>query len=421
MAAHLMGKGVSALDMAGLAQKNGAVTSHVRIADAIEDLHAVRIATGGSKLILGCDIVVASGADVLSSVNEGVTGAVVNSHVVPTAQFLSDQNMDMRGDNLVSQLRDALGPNHSHFVNATKLATALLGDSISTNLFLLGTAFQYGYLPLSLEAIEGAIEINGVAVEANKRAFAWGRLAAHDLAAVETIAAPLMPSKAKSKEVLTLEQDITRRVKYLTDYQDTVYARRYQSLVDMVRKAEQEKTPGLNGLAEAVVENFFRLMAYKDEYEVARLYSDGRFMEQVNQQFEGEFQIRLHLAPPLIAKRHSETGHLQKREFGPWVLKLMPLLARMKGLRGGFWDIFGKTAERRTERQLIIDYESTLAEILGSLDHENHAMAVNIAEVPNRIRGFGHVKERALAQAKKAEAEMLELYRAPSQRTTAAE
>ncbi|SVC30333.1 uncharacterized protein METZ01_LOCUS283187, partial [marine metagenome] len=371
MAAHLMGKGVSALDMAGLAQKNGAVTSHVRISDALEDLHAVRIATGGSKLILGCDIVVASGADVMSSINEGVTGAVVNSHVVPTAQFLADQDMEMAGDNLVTQLRDALGPDHSHFVNATKLATALLGDSIATNLFLLGTAFQHGYLPLSLEAIEGAIEINGVAVEANKRAFAWGRLAAHDPAAVETIASPLMPRREQSVETLTLEQDITRRVNYLTDYQNAAYARRYQSLVDTVRATEQEKAPGLNGLTEAVVQNFFRLMAYKDEYEVARLYTDGRFMEQVNQQFEGEFELRPHLAPPLIARRHPETGNLQKREFGPWVLKLMPLLARMKVLRGGFWDIFGRTAERRMERQLITDYEATLAEVLVNLDHEN--------------------------------------------------
>ena len=230
-----------------------------------------------------------------------------------------------------------------------------------------------------------------------------------------------MPRSELSVETLTLEQDITRRVSYLTDYQNAAYARRYQSLVDTVRATEQEKAPGLNGLTEAVVQNFFRLMAYKDEYEVARLYTDGRFMEQVNQQFEGEFELHPHLAPPLIARRHPETGHLQKREFGPWVLKLMPLLARMKVLRGGFWDIFGRTAERRMERQLITDYEATLAEVLVNLDHENHPMAVNIAEVPNRIRGFGHVKEKALVQAKKAETEMLELYKAPLQRTTAAE
>ena len=421
MAAHLMGKGVSALDMAGLAQKNGAVTSHIRISDQPEDLHAVRIATGGSKLILGCDIVVAAGADVLSTINEGVTGAVINSHVVPTAQFLADQDMEMSGDGLVKRLQDAVGEDFAHFTNATKTATALLGDSIATNMFLLGTAYQHGYLPLSLEAIDGAIELNGVAVTANKQAFAWGRLAAHDPAAVETIAAPLMPQQAVKREAMSLDQQIARRVEYLTDHSNAAYGDRYRTLVEITRTAEQAKAAGLDGLTQAVALNFFRLMAYKDEYEVARLYTDGRFMEQINQQFEGEFELRLNMAPPLIAQRDANTGHLQKREFGPWMLKLMPLLARMKGLRGGPLDLFGRTAERRMERQLITDYENTIAEVLAGLNHDNHAMAATIAEVPDRIRGFGHVKEKALARAKKAEAEMLELFRAPSTRTTAAE
>ena len=421
MAAHLMGKGVSALDMAGLAQKNGAVTSHIRIADQPEDLHAVRIATGGAKLILGCDIVVAAGPDVLSTINEGVTGAVINSHVVPTAQFLEDQDMDMAGEGLIAELQKAVGKDFGHFVNATKIATALMGDSIATNMFLLGAAYQHGYLPLSLEAIEGAIELNGVAVPANKMAFAWGRLAAHDREAVETIAQPLMPQQAVKAEHLSLDEQTARRSDYLTDYQDAAHADRYRALVEKARGAEQAKAAGLDGLGAAVALNFFRLMAYKDEYEVARLYTDGRFMEQVNQQFEGDFQLRLHMAPPLIARRNPDSGHLKKREFGPWMLKLMPLLARMKGLRGGPLDLFGRTAERRMERQLIVDYEATMDEVLAALDHDNHAMATNIAEVPDRIRGFGHVKEKALAEAKKAEAEMLEIFRSPAERTTAAE
>ncbi len=421
MAAHLAGKGVSALDMAGLAQKNGAVTSHIRIADVPEDLHAVRIATGGSKLILGCDIVVASGPDVLSTINEGVTAAVINSHVVPTAEFLANQNMDMAGDSLIEGLRKALGSDFSHFVNATKLATALLGDSIATNLFMLGAAYQKGYLPLSLEAIEGAIEINGVAVAANKQAFAWGRLSAHDPAAVETIAAPMLPKTTVGSENQNLEQKIARRVDFLTDYQDAAYAARYSSLVDRALAAERDRAAGLDGLAEAVAQNFFRLMAYKDEYEVARLYSDGRFMDQVHQQFEGDFSLRLHLAPPLIARRNPATGELQKREFGPWMLRVMPFLARLRGLRGTAWDLFGRTAERRMERQLIVDYETTMTEVMAGLNHDNFAMAVRIAEVPDRIRGFGHVKEKALALAKRAEAEMLEHYRAPAEKPTAAE
>ncbi|MBT3369205.1 MAG: indolepyruvate ferredoxin oxidoreductase family protein [Rhodospirillaceae bacterium] len=421
MAAHLDGKGVSALDMAGLAQKNGAVTSHIRIADAPEDLHAVRIATGGSKLILGCDIVVATGESVLSTINEGVTGAVINSHVVPTAQFLADQDMEMAGEGLIKQLQDAVGNDFSHFFNATKLATALMGDSIAANLFLLGAAFQKGYVPLSLEAIEGAIELNGVAVEANKQTFAWGRLAAHDPEAVETITAPLMPQQGAKAEKPSLAQQIARRTDFLTDYQDAAYAGRYLDLVNRAMAAEAEKAPGLEGMGEAVALNFFRLMAYKDEYEVARLYTDGRFMEQVNQQFEGDFSLHMHMAPPLIAKRDPVSGELQKREFGPWMLKLMPLLARMRGLRGGAWDIFGRTEERRMERQLISDYESTMAEVLAGLNHDNHAMATRIAEVPDRMRGFGHVKEKAVAKAKKAEAEMMEYFHTPSERTSAAE
>jgi len=421
MAAHLEGKGVSALDMAGLAQKNGAVTSHIRIADQPEDLHAVRIATGGSKLILGCDIVVAAGENVLSTINEGVTGAVINSHVVPTAQFLADQDMEMAGEGLVKRLREAVGEDFSHFINATKIATALLGDSIAANLFLLGAAFQKGYLPLSLEAIEGAIEISGVAVAANKQAFAWGRLAAHDPAAVEAIAAPLMPRQHDSAEALSLDQKIAKRVDYLTDYQNAAHAARYRALVDRVLAVERDRAPGLDGLGEAVALNFFRLMAYKDEYEVARLYSDGRFMEQVQQQFEGDFTLRLHMAPPLIARRDQTSGELQKQEFGPWMMKVMPLLARMRGLRGTAWDVFGRTAERRMERQLIVDYEATMTEVLAGLNHDNFAMAVRIAEVPDRIRGFGHVKEKALVLAKRAEAEMLELYRAPAEQPTAAE
>jgi len=421
MAAHLDGKGVSALDMAGLAQKNGAVTSHIRIADAPEDLHAVRIATGGSKLILGCDIVVAASEGVLSTVNEGVTGAVINSHVVPTAQFLADQNMEMAGEGLIRQLQAAVGNDFSHFFNATKLATALMGDSIAANLFLLGAAFQKGYLPLSLEAIEGAIEINGVAVEANKQSFAWGRLAAHDPDAVDSVAAPLMPQREAAADAQGLAEKIARRADFLTDYQNGAYALRYLDLVQRAIDVETEKAPGMLGLGEAVALNFFRLMAYKDEYEVARLYSDGRFMEQVNQQFEGDFSLRLHMAPPLIAKRDQTSGELQKREFGPWMLKLMPLLARMRGLRGGAWDIFGRTEERRLERQLITDYETTMAEVLAALNHDNHAMATRIAEVPDRIRGFGHVKEKAIAKAREAEAEMLEYYRAPPEQTSAAE
>ncbi|MDP6346092.1 MAG: indolepyruvate ferredoxin oxidoreductase family protein [Alphaproteobacteria bacterium] len=421
MAAHLEGKGISSLDMAGLAQKNGAVTSHVRIADDPDDLHAVRIATGGSKLILGCDIVVAAGPDVLATVNEGVSSAVINSHVVPTAAFLADQNMDLAGEGLIARLTAAVGKSGADFVNATRLATTLLGDSIATNLFMLGFAYQKGRLPLTGAALERAIEINGVAVDANKRAFAWGRLAAHDPAAVERIAAPLaqLPQAAAAAE--SLEQKIARRADFLTDYQDAAYAARYQALVDRAIAAERDRAGGLDGFAEAVAVNLFKLMAYKDEYEVARLFTDGRFMAKLQQQFGGDFQLRFHLAPPLIAERDPLSGELRKREYGPWVFRAMRLIAGLRRLRGGPWDIFGRTEERRTERRLITEYEATLEEVMAGLDHDNHAMAVRIAELPDRLRGFGHVKEANIKAAKAAEAQMLERFRAPAERPAAAE
>ena len=292
MAAHVEGKGVSVLDMAGLAQKNGAVTSHIRIADAPDDLHAVRISDGGSKLLLGCDIVVATGPDALATVNQGVTAAVVNSHVVPTASFIADQTLDFTGARMEKQIAEATGEERSHFVNASKLATALMGDSIATNLFMLGFAFQKGLVPLSFDALDKAIEINGIAVAGNKLAFAWGRLAAHDPDAVQAVAEPLMRAPGPQVEKQSFEERVARRVEFLTEYQDAAYAARYRALVDAAVAAEREKTAGLEGFADAVARNFFKLMAYKDEYEVARLYTSGAFQEKLSRQFEGDFTLK---------------------------------------------------------------------------------------------------------------------------------
>ncbi|HZD25119.1 MAG TPA: DUF6537 domain-containing protein, partial [Alphaproteobacteria bacterium] len=421
MASHIEGKGVSVLDMAGLAQKNGAVTSHIRIADNPDDLHAVRIATGGSKLLLGCDIVVAAGAEALATLNQGVSSVVANSYVVPTASFIADQALDFRAEGMVQRLKQAAGEEHAHFVDATRLATALMGDSIATNLFMLGYAFQKGLVPLSEDSLMRAVEINGVAVEANRRAFALGRLAAHDPAAVQTVAEPLM----RKPEVAALSQSfdelVTRRVGVLTDYQDAAYAARYKALVDTAAAAERERTPGMEGFAEAVAKNFFKLMAYKDEYEVARLYTSGDFLDKLNRQFEGDFTLRFHLAPPLFARRDPDTGELQKREYGPWVFRAFRLLAAMRRLRGTAFDIFGHTEERCTERRLIGEYESLVREIVAGLDHDRHPLAVQLAEVPERIKGFGHVKERNLTAAKAAEAELLAAFRSPAQRASAAE
>jgi len=415
MAAHLEGKGVSILDQAGLAQKNGAVTSHVRIADDPGDLHAVRIASGGARLVLGCDIVVAAGPDALARIDQHRTALVINSHVVPPASFVTDNAIDLSAEAMVRRLKQVAGEERSWFVQATRLATALLGDSIATNLFMLGYAYQKGLLPVGGDSLMQAIELNAVAVEMNKRAFAWGRLAAHDGAAAEAAARPLLgPRAEKPAFSRTLEELVERRVRFLADYQDAAYAARYKATVDRAAAAERERTPGRSGFAEAVARNLFKLMAYKDEYEVARLYASGDFLRQVQSQFEGDWRLTFHLAPPVFSRRDPVTGEAEKRAYGPWMLKAFGLLAKLKGLRGTAWDVFGRTRERRTERQLVADYERVAAELAGTLERENHALAVAIAGLPDRIRGFGHVKERNLEAAKAEEARLLAEFRSPA-------
>ena len=420
MAAHLEGRGCSLLDMAGLAQKGGAVVSHIRLAPRPEDIHAVRISAGGAKLILGCDLVVASGYEALSKIKPGETRAVINSHQVMTGEFTRNPDLAFPADKLQRLIAEAGGPGQADFIDATRIATALLGDSIATNLFMLGYAWQKGLVPLSQEAINQAIELNGVAVEANKRAFRWGRRAAHDLAAVEASVAPAAEPQSHHLSQ-SLDELVARRVDFLTGYQNAAYGRRYQALVERLRKAEKEKAPGFTGLAEAVARYCFKLLAVKDEYEVARLYSGREFAEKLNAQFEGDFKLSFHMAPPLFAKRDPDSGELQKQEFGAWMLPALRAIAKLKGLRGTALDIFGYTAERRMERGLIRDYEALMEEVVAKLSPDNHALAVELASVPEKIRGYGHVKEAHVKTAKACEADLLAAFRDPAQRQTAAE
>jgi indolepyruvate ferredoxin oxidoreductase len=421
MAAHIEGKGCSVLDVAGLAQKNGAVTSHIRIADNPDDLNAVRIASRGADLLLGCDIVVAAGPDAQPKIASGKTHAVINSHVVPTAAFQTNPDLDLSVQGMQRIIRESAGDNLTDFVDASGTATALMGDAISTNMFMLGYAVQRGLVPVSVEALERAIEINGVAVENNKKTLSWGRLAAHDPGKVEDAARPLMEALEVPEVARTLEEIVDIRVKHLTDYQDAAYAKRYADLVKHVEAAEREKARGMTGLAEAVARYLFKLMAYKDEYEVARLYTSGDFQRRLNAQFDGDFKLSFHLAPPLIAPRDPETGELKKMKFGPWVFSVFKVLAKLKGLRGTRWDIFGRTAERRRERELIVEYETTVGELVAKLGSQNHALAVEIAQIPEHIRGFGHVKEAKIAEAKAREADLLAAFRSPSPQVDAAE
>ncbi len=419
MAAHMEGKGCSVLDMTGLAQKGGAVISHLRIAKRPEDIHAVRLAAGGARLVLGCDMVVAGGFEALAKIEKGKTQAIINSHQTVTGDFTRDSDWSFPADALSDSITEAAGAKNVAFLDATGLATALMGDSIATNLFMLGNAWQRGLVPVSAEAIERAIELNGVAVEQNLQAFLWGRRAAHDLAAVERQAAP---AEGKAPEpAKTVEDIVERRIAYLTDYQDAAYARRYKDFVVSVQRTESRKVKGLDELTKAVARYYFKLLAYKDEYEVARLYADPAFRRRLNQAFEGDIKLRFHLAPPLFAKRDPDTGLVQKRTYGPWMMGVFGLLARLKWLRRTRFDPFALSAERRTERRLIAEYEATVAELLAGLDRGNHAVAVEIASLPEHIRGFGHVKQRHLEQAKAREAALLQAFRSPEPAQTAAE
>ncbi len=419
MAAHLEGKGCTVLDFTGLAQKNGAVMSHVRIAAAPEDLNSVRIAPGGANLVLGCDMVVAAGAAALSCIEHGVTRVIVNSDLQPTAAFVMDGDIEFEARTMERALKSAAGEGSVAFVDATGLATALMGDSIATNLFMLGYAFQKGLIPLGLPAIERAIELNGVTVEANKHTFAWGRLAAEDHATLEAFLHPAHPAEAPPPQGLGAL--VARRSTYLEAYQDAAYARRYRDFVTEVAEAEKTRARGHGEFAEAVAHGLFKLMAYKDEYEVARLYTDGTFLAKLRQQFEGDIRLEFNLAPPLFADRDPDTGHLRKRAYGPWMFRAFTVLQRFKWLRGTAFDPFGRSAERRMERGLIAAYETVVRELIAGLAPENHALAVEIARLPERMRGFGHVKERNVAAAKAREAALLEAFRAPVPAATAAE
>ncbi len=420
MAAHLEGKGASILDQTGLAQKNGAVMSHVRITPSAKDLGGTRIPNRQTDLVVGCDLVVAAGKDALESYGLGRTRAIINDHVVPVAAFTLVPDLAMDRSTLTSLVADSIGREKSEFIDSTTIATALMGDSIAANLFLLGFAFQKATIPLSRISIEQAIELNGVAVQSNKKSFAWGRKAAADQDTVTKMALPDKPLSFEKKEE-TLAEMVEKRQKFLTDYQNKRYAKRYLKLVEAVKAAEKSVDDGSEFLTKSAARYFFKLMAYKDEYEVARLYTDGTFGDKVADQFEGDYKLKYHLAPPILAKKDPETGHLKKQEFGPWMMKAFSVLAKFKFLRGTTLDLFGKTVERKKEVSLIKEYEETLFEIIDTLSKENLAMAVEIADIPESIRGFGHVKERHLKAAEASRQSLLSLYRSGDVTPLAAE
>jgi indolepyruvate ferredoxin oxidoreductase len=415
MAAHLEGKGCSVLDVTGLAQKNGPVTSHIRVSRDPEALYATRIAEGRADLVLGCDVVVSAGADPLARMAKDRTTAVVNTHVAPTSAFASHPDLDFDSSGMQAAIRAA--SEQAHFVDATRLATALLGDALAANLFLLGYALQRGRIPVGLPALTRAIELNARSVGMNRRALAWGRLAAHDLAAVEAAARPALRASQQLAPARTLDELVERRARFLVGYQSERLARRYRALVERVAAREREAAPGRTGLAEAVARYYFKLLAYKDEYEVARLYTDGEFRRQLEAEFEGDYRVELHFAPPwAFNPRDARTGRHRKWALGPWMFRVLSLLRHGKVLRGTPFDPCGWTAHRRLERQVLRDYEARMAELLAGLTPDAHEVAVEIARIPELIRGFDTVKEEHLAHARAKEAELLEAFRLRARR-----
>jgi indolepyruvate ferredoxin oxidoreductase len=400
MAAHLEGKGVVTQDAGGLAQKGGATWSHIQIANTPEAIYTTKVDTAKADLIIGCDPIVAANKSTLAMMQPGRTFVALNTHATPTAAFVTQPDWQFPAGSCEASITAAVGIDGLGMFDAEQVAVKALGDSIYTNPLLLGYAWQAGRVPLSLDALMRAMELNGVQIDNNKAAFEWGRRCAHDLASVQ---AHLQVGAVASQVIefakrTSLGEMVSQRVNFLTDYQNAAYAAQYQSLVDLVKAAEAPL--GKTTLTEAVARYYFKLMAYKDEYEVARLHTDKAFLARIGAQFEGDFKLHHHLAPPLLSGKN-DAGELKKSKFGPWVRVGFHVLAPMKFLRGTAFDIFGYTAERREERSLVREYRAAIEGLLPKLTADNRDAAVAFAKVPEHIRGYGHVKARHLESARK--------------------
>ena len=389
MAAHIEGKGIVTQDSAGLAQKGGATWSHVLIADDQEAIRTTRVSMAAADLIIGCDPIVSAGKETLQRMLQGRTHVALNAYSTPTAAFVKNANWQNPAEQCAADIANAVGLEGLSAFDANRVSTQVLGDTIYINPMLLGFAWQKGWVPLGHEALMRAIELNDVAVAQNIAAFEWGRHCAHHWNVVDALLAPaqvIQFHKPQGVDVL-----VAKRVAFLTDYQNASYAKRYSDVVLRVKAAEAafHKT----SLSEAVARNLFKLMAYKDEYEVARLHTNTAFLQKIGDMFEGDYTVNYHLAPPIISKTN-EKGELQKQKFGPLMLTGFKLLKHFKVLRGTPLDIFGNTEEREMERALIGEYVASIDEVLAKLNADNHALALEIANLPDAVKGFGHVKAR---------------------------
>ena len=406
MAAHIEGKGIVTQDSAGLAQKGGATWSHVLIANTQDAIRTTRVSLAAADLIIGCDPIVTAGKETVQRMREGRTHVALNAHSTPTAAFVKNTDWQNPAEACAANIAQVVGHEALHAFDANRVALEALGDSLFVNPMILGFAWQKGWVPLSYEALMRAIELNDMAVAQNKAAFEWGRHCAHDWAAVQAVLAPAQVVQFHKPE--GLNEVIARRAKYLTDYQNAAYANRYLAYVDKVRAADA--TAGKTALTEAVARNLFKLMAYKDEYEVARLHTDPAFLQKIDHSMQGPYTLNYHLAPPLLAKTNAK-GELQKQKFGPLMLSGFKLLKHFKVLRGTALDVFGYTEERRMERALVHAYQASIDKVLaqlpsGHVSAERYAIAVELARLPERMKGFGHVKARNVDAARRTWADL---------------
>ncbi|MFT3718371.1 indolepyruvate ferredoxin oxidoreductase family protein [Pseudorhodoferax sp.] len=414
MAAHMEGKGIVTQDAAGLAQKGGATWSHVLIGPCQDDIRTTRVSMAAADLVLGCDPLVAAGKETTVRMREGRTRVALNTHGAPTAAFVKNTDWQNPAAACAAELAQIVGEAALGRFDADTAARQLMGDTLYANPMMLGYAWQKGWIPLERASLLRAIELNAVAVEQNKAAFEWGRRAAADPASLGGLLGAAGQQVIELRKRDTLDQLVARRVAFLTDYQNAAYAADYQAFVDKVRAREQAMgTPRHLPLTEAVARYLFKLMAYKDEYEVARLHSDPAFLQRIEGMFEGDYTLHYHLAPPLTARKNDK-GELLKRKYGPAMLTGFRLLAKLKGLRGSALDPFGRSAERRAERALIAEYRASIEEVLAGLNAANHAVALDIARIPEQIKGYGHVKERNLAAARRRWAQLQAAFRDPA-------
>jgi indolepyruvate ferredoxin oxidoreductase len=415
MAAHLEGKGASTLDFMGFAQKGGAVLSHVRLASSPARLNQVRIDLRQADAVLACDLVVAAMPDSLAVMQRGVTKVVANEREIPTAEFTGNPDATIEKDDLLAKIRASASPAGTFLLNAQDIALDVLGDPIVANILLMGYAWQRGLIPVSLAAMMRAIELNNVAVDMNKRAFTVGRVAAADADALTR----LKRSDAKVIQFIapkSLEEMVAYRRELLVAYQDTTYAERYVGLVADIERKERQVFGAASKLpiTRAVARNLYKVMAYKDEYEVARLHADPAFRKLVEDQFEGDYTLQFHLAAPIVSKKRSGTDIPAKRTFGPWMMRGFQLLAKMKGLRSTPFDLFGYTEERKKERELRDTYIALIHLLVSGLKEHNRDAALKLAQLPEKVRGYGHVKLANLAAATKEKSILMELFNSPN-------